>query len=38
MEINRKIFQTPKGPVEGIQTKWTGFNILLAAVMTKKHN
>jgi uncharacterized protein YunC (DUF1805 family) len=29
MEINTKTFQTVKGPVEGVQTKWTGFNILI---------
>ena len=29
MEINTKSFQTPKGMVEGVQTKWEGFNILL---------
>lgn len=29
MEINKKTFQTPKGDVEGVQTKWTGFNILI---------
>ena len=29
MEINTKTFQTPNGPVEGVQTKWPGFNILL---------
>ena len=29
MEINTKIYQTPKGLVEGVQTKWSGFNILL---------
>ena len=29
MEINTKTYQTPKGPVEGVQTKWAGFNILL---------
>ena len=29
MEINTKTFQTPNGPVEGVQTKWAGFNILL---------
>jgi uncharacterized protein YunC (DUF1805 family) len=29
MEINTKIFQTPNGIVEGVQTRWTGFNILL---------
>jgi uncharacterized protein YunC (DUF1805 family) len=29
MEINTKTFQTPNGLVEGVQTKWAGFNILL---------
>jgi uncharacterized protein YunC (DUF1805 family) len=29
MEINRKIFETAKGPVEGVQTKWPSFNILI---------
>lgn len=29
MEINTKTFQTPNGMVEGVQTKWAGFNILL---------
>jgi uncharacterized protein YunC (DUF1805 family) len=29
MEINKKTWKTPKGDVEGVQTKWTGFNILL---------
>ena len=29
MEINTKTHQTPNGPVEGVQTKWPGFNILL---------
>ena len=29
MEILTKTFQTLNGPVEGIQAKWTGFNILL---------
>jgi uncharacterized protein YunC (DUF1805 family) len=29
MEIYTRTFQTPKGPVEGVQTKWPGFNILL---------
>jgi len=29
MEINKKVFQTQKGPVEGVQTKWPGFNILI---------
>lgn len=29
MEINTKTYQTPNGLVEGVQTKWTGFNILL---------
>ena len=31
MEIQTKTFQTPNGPVEGVQTKWTGFNILLVS-------
>lgn len=30
MEIHTKTYQTPNGPVEGVQTKWAGFNILLA--------
>ena len=29
MEIHTKTYQTPNGLVEGVQTKWTGFNILL---------
>jgi uncharacterized protein YunC (DUF1805 family) len=29
MEINTKTFHTVNGLVEGVQTKWTGFNILL---------
>lgn len=29
MEINTKTFQTKNGLVEGVQTKWAGFNILL---------
>ncbi len=29
MQINTKTFQTPNGPVEGVQTKWEGFSILL---------
>lgn len=29
MEIYTKTFQTPAGTVEGVQTKWAGFNILL---------
>jgi len=31
MDIITKTFQTPKGPVEGVQTKWQGFSILLVA-------
>jgi len=31
MEIQKKTYQTPNGPVEGVQAKWAGFNILLAA-------
>jgi uncharacterized protein YunC (DUF1805 family) len=29
MEIHNKTFQTANGPVEGVQTKWEGFNILI---------
>ena len=29
MEIHTKTYKTPKGLVEGVQTKWSGFNILL---------
>ncbi len=29
MEINTKTYQTPNGTVEGAQTKWEGFNILI---------
>ena len=29
MEINTRIYETPNGLVEGVQTKWAGFNILL---------
>ena len=29
MEVYTKTFQTSNGPVEGVQTKWPGFNILL---------
>jgi len=29
MEIHTKTFATPNGPVEGVQTKWPGFNILV---------
>ena len=29
MEIYTKTFQTPNGLVEGVQTKWEEFNILL---------
>lgn len=29
MEVNTKTYQTPNGLVEGVQTKWSGFNILL---------
>lgn len=31
MEVHRKTFETANGPVEGVQTKWEGFSILLAA-------
>ena len=29
MEVYTRTIQTPNGPVEGVQTKWSGFNILL---------
>ena len=29
MEVHTKTYQTSNGPVEGVQTKWAGFNILL---------
>ena len=29
MQVHTKIYQTPNGIVEGVQTKWAGFNILL---------
>ncbi len=29
MEVYTKTFKTPNGMVEGVQTKWAGFNILL---------
>jgi uncharacterized protein YunC (DUF1805 family) len=29
MEVLEKTYDTPNGPVEGVQTKWPGFNILL---------
>ena len=31
MEFQTKNYPTPDGDVEGVQVKWTGFNILLAA-------
>jgi len=31
MEIHTKTYQTPNGQVEGVQAKWSGFNILLVA-------
>ncbi len=29
MEVHTRTFQTPNGLVEGVQTRWAGFNILL---------
>jgi uncharacterized protein YunC (DUF1805 family) len=29
MQVHTKTYQTPNGMVEGVQTKWAGFNILL---------
>ena len=31
MEIHTKTYQTPNGPLEAVQAKWSGFNILLVA-------
>jgi uncharacterized protein YunC (DUF1805 family) len=31
MEVQTKTFQTPNGPVEGVQVSWSGFGILLVA-------
>jgi uncharacterized protein YunC (DUF1805 family) len=31
MQINTLTYQTPNGLVEGVQTKWSDFNILLVA-------
>ncbi|MHC4706403.1 MAG: DUF1805 domain-containing protein [Planctomycetota bacterium] len=31
MEMHTKTYETPNGPVEGVQAKWSGFNILLVA-------
>jgi uncharacterized protein YunC (DUF1805 family) len=31
MEIQTKTFQTPNGPVEGVEVSWSGFGILLVA-------
>jgi len=31
MNVHTKTYQTPNGLVEGVQTKWAGFNILLVA-------
>lgn len=29
MEVITKTYNTPNGPVEGVQTKWPGFNVLM---------
>lgn len=29
MEVLTKTYDTPNGPVEGVQAKWTGFNVLM---------
>jgi uncharacterized protein YunC (DUF1805 family) len=31
VEIHTKVFETASGQVEGVQTKWAGFNILLVS-------
>lgn len=30
MEVHTRTFETPNGLVEGVQTKWPGFNVLMA--------
>jgi len=29
MEVHTRTYETPNGLVEGVQTKWSGFNVLL---------
>ena len=29
MEVHTRVFQTPNGPAEGVQTRWPGFSILM---------
>ena len=29
MDVHTKTYETPNGSVEGVQTKWPGFNILV---------
>ncbi|MBN1362084.1 MAG: DUF1805 domain-containing protein [Sedimentisphaerales bacterium] len=29
MEVQTRTFETPNGLVEGVQTKWSGFNVLM---------
>lgn len=29
MEVHTKTFETPNGLVEGVQTKWSGFGVLM---------
>ncbi len=29
MDVQTKTFETPNGLVEGVQTKWSGFNVLM---------
>ena len=29
MEVHTKTYETPNGLVEGVQTKWPGFNVLM---------
>ncbi len=31
MQVHTKTYKTANGVIEGVQTKWAGFNILLAA-------
>lgn len=29
MEMHTRTYQTPNGPVEGVQVRWPGFNVLM---------
>jgi hypothetical protein len=36
MEAYTKIYQTTNGPVEGIQTRWPGFSVLMVTKVDEK--